>query len=1000
MDGFVEAPRIDVEGARTLAESQFGFRAESVVSLPSYCDSAFKLVGDAGETRALKIANPSWRDDRLLAEIAVLNHLCAAGAPAPKPLAANDGSELAVFEKDGRRLRARMFTWLDGALWADEPGLGNAFREKAGRFFGRLDASLQELGYVEALDRPYEWDLQQALRVRDRVNSVDDAGRRALVEGLFDRFEAAVAPVLSALPRQVIHGDGNEYNLLVRDGEVCGLLDFGDLAFAPKVCELAIVAAYAALSAPDPLAAVADILRGYHEVNALEEREAALVFDLARTRLTVSVVMAAWQSRKAPDNDYIGVTTGPAWRVLERWNGLHPTLATAHLRAALGWEPHPRAASVRAAIARAKPAPLAAELTGPRLVFEMDPGGAEAADPDGGFSGDLFARMAQRGARIGLGRYNEPRRCYVGPNFQKPDESPRTLHIGVDLFLPPGTPLCAPFDAVVHSFADNAAPYDYGPTILLRHQLEDVVFYSLHGHLSRDSLEGLTVGQAVAKGQPFARVGSTEVNGGWPPHLHFQLIVDALDRQGDFPGVVVVGERDVWLSLCPDPNLVLRLDEPVSIPRGRPAVELARLRRAHLGPMLSLSYQQPLKIVRGKGARLYDEDGGSYLDMVNNVCHVGHCHPRVVAAAQRQIAALNTNTRYLHDHLVVYALRLTDLLPEPLRVCFFTCTGSEANDLALRMARAHTGGGDMVCLEGAYHGHTHQLIGVSPYKHDGPGGQGRPGHVHAAPMPDSYRGPYKRADPECGRKYADHVAEACAAANRSGRRLAALICEPMLGCGGQIEPPPGFLRQAFAHARAAGGVCVADEVQIGFGRVGSHMWAFEAQGAVPDIVTLGKPIGNGHPLAAVVTTPEIAASFDNGMEYFNTFGGNPVSCAVGLAALDVIRDEGLQERALRVGGFLKQGLEALARDHALIGDVRGSGLFLGVELVRDRQTLEPADREADRVVNRMRERGVLLSTDGPLRNVIKIKPPLVFSQADAQEALAKLDDTFRELGKA
>jgi 4-aminobutyrate aminotransferase-like enzyme len=258
-------------------------------------------------------------------------------------------------------------------------------------------------------------------------------------------------------------------------------------------------------------------------------------------------------------------------------------------------------------------------------------------------------------------------------------------------------------------------------------------------------------------------------------------------------------------------------------------------------------------------------------------------------------------------------------------------------------------------------------------------------------MPDVYRGRYKADDPEAGQKYAAYLQAAIAQIQAQGRGLAAFIAESLLGCGGQIVLPAGYLRAAFTYVHQAGGVCIADEVQVGFGRVGSHFWGFQTQDVVPDIVTMGKPFGNGHPLAAVVTTPEIAASFHNGMEYFNTFGGNPVSCTVGLAVLDVIRDEKLQENTLTVGKYLLAELRALQDKHALIGDVRGLGLFIGIELVRDRHTLEPAAEEASRIVNQMKERGILLSTDGPLHNVIKIKPPLVLSQENADFLLRELD---------
>ena len=420
-------------------------------------------------------------------------------------------------------------------------------------------------------------------------------------------------------------------------------------------------------------------------------------------------------------------------------------------------------------------------------------------------------------------------------------------------------------------------------------------------------------------------------------------------------------------------------------------------RQDHLGPSLSLSYQEPLQIVRGWRQYLYDENGRAYLDVVNNVCHVGHSHPHVVAALARQAALLNTNTRYLHPNIVQYAEKLLATLPEPLDVCFFVCSGSEANELALRLARTATGAEDVIVIDGAYHGNTAALIDISPYKHDGPGGKGTPPHIHKALMPDPYRGVYKGYGRDTAQAYADHVRELAQDVAVQGRGLAGMIAEPILGCGGQIVLPDGYLQEAFIHVRAAGGLGIVDEVQVGFGRVGSQFWAFQTQDVVPDIVTMGKPVGNGHPLGAVVTTRAIADAFNNGMEYFNTFGGNPVSCAVGTAVLEVIESEGLQENARIAGARLLVGLRGLMDRHPIIGDVRGLGLFIGVELVRDRATLEPADTEATQIVEYMKEQGIMLSIDGPLHNVLKLKPPIVFSVENADFLVETLDRVLEQM---
>jgi 4-aminobutyrate aminotransferase-like enzyme len=609
--------------------------------------------------------------------------------------------------------------------------------------------------------------------------------------------------------------------------------------------------------------------------------------------------------------------------------------------------------------------------------------------------------MREAGAPVAIGRYDEPRRIYTAGQFDvDSDELPerRTVHLGIDLFMEAGTSVCAPIDGKVHSVALNDADLDYGPTVILEHRAgpDGPGFYTLYGHLGQDLPEGLKPGRPVGAGEKVGTIGPYPVNGGWPPHLHFQLICDMLDATGNFPGVAAPAQREIWRSLCPDPSRLLGIPPGRGTMDERPLEKILAARQRHLGPSVSLSYDEPIEIVRGHRQFLYDAVGHAYLDGVNNVCHVGHCHPRVVAAGQRQMAVLNTNTRYLYGTLATYVERLLETLPDPLQVCYLVCSGSEANELALRLARTHTARNGIVTVDGAYHGNTQALVDVSPYKSDGPGGAGLPEHVCKVPMPDTYRGPHRGFNPTSGLRYAEYLDRAIAQLEDRGHGLAAFICESLLGCGGQIVLPPAFLREAWGRVRKAGGLCIADEVQVGFGRVGTHFWGFETQDVVPDIVTLGKPIGNGHPLAAVVTTREIADSFDNGMEYFNTFGGNPVSCAIGLAVLDVIRDEQLQGHALEVGERLAGALRELMPRHPLIGDVRGVGLFLGIELVLDRETLEPAPRQAAYVVERLKDHGILLSTDGPLHNVLKIKPPLPFDESDADRLVETLDKVLAE----
>ncbi|CAG9795088.1 unnamed protein product [Diatraea saccharalis] len=435
-----------------------------------------------------------------------------------------------------------------------------------------------------------------------------------------------------------------------------------------------------------------------------------------------------------------------------------------------------------------------------------------------------------------------------------------------------------------------------------------------------------------------------------------------------------------------------------------PKSETIKLREKHIGAACQLFFRSsPLKIVRGIAQFMYDESGERYLDCINNVAHVGHCHPHVVEAGRNQMSLISTNNRYLHDELVILAKRLVRTMPGPLSVCFFVNSGSEANDLALRLARIHTKRKDVITLDHAYHGHLTSMIEVSPYKLNLPGGPEKPEWVHVAPVPDVYRGKYtypkdSKSEEELGKMYADEVGKLCRLAESNGRGVCAFIAESLQSCGGQIIPPHGYLSNTYKHVREAGGVCIADEVQVGFGRVGTHMWAFETQDVVPDIVTVGKPMGNGHPVAAVITTPEIAKSFaDTGVEYFNTYGGNPVSCAIANAVLDVIEEERLMERAFRVGNHLLARCESLKHRHRLVGDVRGRGLFVGVELVTDKEKRTPATAEAKHVINRMREEKILISRDGPDSNVLKFKPPMVFSTQDADRLVDTLDRVLAEL---
>jgi 4-aminobutyrate aminotransferase-like enzyme/Ser/Thr protein kinase RdoA (MazF antagonist) len=1008
------APRFDATAAAKLANDLYGLSA-SAQPLPSERDQNFLLDTATGVRLVLKIANALEDREMLHAQQMAMAHLATSLDVVARVIPALDGSAFTdVVASDGRHHLVWAVTYLPGVPLAAQRHRTPALLEDFGRRIGALTAGLASFDHP-AIHRDFYWDLTKGRAVIDEHRAlIDDTSLGPAIDSLLSRFDAEVAPLLPSLQRSALHNDLNDHNVLVGGGDdlysrrqrVTGIVDFGDMVYGYTVADLAIAAAYVALGAHDPLTAVAQLVRGYHARFPLKDDELSALFGLIALRLCTSACIAAYQRKQNPGNDYLDVSQEAIRRVLPLLERIPFGLATALFRDACGVEPVPASTGVRkwlAANSSSFAPVLDVDLRTDRcLVLDLGVGSALISGDDRenrepGLTRRISDLLRAEGVSVGVGRYDEPRLLYTSPLFATGagvGDEWRTIHIGLDLFADAGTPVHAPIDGVVHAFADNQSRLDYGPVIVLRHTTDDGVdFYTLYGHLSRESLDGLHEGKPISRGERIGWLGTADVNGGWTPHLHLQVITDTLGLSTDFAGVARASQRNVWRSLSPDPNLIVGIPADC-FPAAEPSkVDAEALRRERIGGSVRVAYRDPVRAVRGWRQYLFDDDGRRYLDAYNNVPHVGHAHPRVVQAAQMQMHVLNTNTRYLNDKLAEYAERLVATLPAPLEVCFLLNSASEANELALRLARTYTERRDMIVLEAAYHGNTTSLIDLSPYKHAGPGGSRAPDWVHVAPLPDDYRGAYKRGDPSCGLKYAAHVAQIIHRLHERGRELAGFIAETCPSVGGQLILPPRYLAEVYRHVRAAGAVCIADEVQTGLGRMGTHYWAFEAQGVVPDIVVMGKPLGNGHPMAAVVTTRVIADAFDNGMEFFSTFGGNNVSCAVGLAVLDVLRDEKLQAHALDVGNRMIDALKPLADRYNIVGDIRGSGLFLGVELVRNRDTLEPAGTEASYVANRMRELGILLGTDGPHHNVVKIRPPMPFDESDAD----RLVETFERI---
>ena len=1010
-----ESPALSAESAAEVARLRFGLDGR-VSPLPSERDQNFLISVDGRPRAVLKIASAAEERGILEAQQAALRHLAQTVGVTPRVLAATTGETLIeVRGDDGRSHLAWAVSYLPGAPMASAPRRSPELLRDLGRQLGVIDASLADFDHAAA-HRDFYWDIANARGiVAERRPMIVDAELGAAIDTLVERFDRHTGPLLDRLPRSVVHGDPNDYNVLVGGGadaesrgqSVTGIVDLGDMVYGYRIADLAIGAAYVMLDATDPVGAAANVVRGFSEKLAPSDEELAALFGLAAMRLCVSACIAAAQLGEKPDHEYLAVSQGAIGRTLPRLTQIPFGLATAVFRAAAGKTPAPRSTHVVEFLKNHGMFPSVLGVdprTEPTVVLDLSVAspmlsGDTTQNDEPSLTRRVDAVMRDAGVRVSIGRYDEPRLLYVAPAFAlgpRATDEHRTIHIGLDLFADAGTPVFAPLGGEVAAFNDNGMNQDYGPVIILRHHTDDgTEFFTLYGHLSRASLPGLSVGKRFKAGDHIATLGAADENGGWTPHLHLQVITDLLDLGVDFPGVAPPSQRSAWTSICPDPNLILRVPAERFPPAERSRRESLTAREDAIGGNLSLSYREPVEAVRGWMQHLFDREGRRYVDAYNNVPHVGHCHPRVVEAAVKQMRVLNTNTRYLNSLLEEYAEALVATMPRGLEVCYFVSSASEANELALRLARAATGRKDTVVLEAAYHGNTTSLIDISPYKHAGPGGKGAPEWVHVAPLPDDYRGLYRRGDSEVGAKYASHVGAIVDELAVNGRHIAAFIAETCPSVGGQLISPPHYLENAYAHVRRGGGVCIADEVQTGLGRMGTSFWAFEDQKVVPDIVVMGKPLGNGHPIGAVATTRAIADAFDNGMEYFSTFGGNTVSCAVGLAVLDVVRSENLQSHALRVGGHLLRGLRQLAERYEIVGDVRGSGLFLGVELVRDRGTREPAGDEASFVANRMREQGILLGTDGPFHNVVKIRPPMPFGEADADLLIEALD---RSLG--
>lgn len=972
---------------------EYGLRGK-ISALAGEIDHNYKLTTTQGEVFVMKVYGHEREEHFLDFQEKILLHLEEESPHliVPKIRTTISGQTTSFFvESNGKRRSVRLLSWIEGRVWNQVNPHSEQLRFELGLICGKVSGALSNFKHDFA-QRKFDWDIAEGLWTKEYL-SLFQKKEKQLILNLLEEFDRA-QPEYHKLRKGIVHNDANDFNCLVskdiKNPEVIALIDYGDAIYTQVINDVAISCCYSIMDFEDPLEASLAVVKGYHQAFPIDEKALAFLYLCIGIRLIISVTKSRINSVQEPDNSYLQISDKAAWDLLYKWEQIDSEFAHYNFRGACGLTPHPQydafsswASNKKVSLKSLFPS-LERELVCPLDLSVSSPllgQPSEFNDLDW-FDYQLLRVQKQNQDKLIAGGYLEPRPLYTNSSYEKVGNNgteSRCLHLGVDFWVPATTPVHAFLKGEVVVSVEDVGDKKFGGLVILRHQQEGIEFFTLYGHLSSVSILRLKTGHRVLRGDQIGTIGTTAENGNWSPHLHFQIMLSLLNYKNDFPGVAYRNEKHCWESICPDPNLIFKT-AGLDIPEKDQVIQILKSRKQYLGKGMSLQYEKPLHIVRGAGVHLVDEDGRAYLDTVNNVAHVGHEHPRVVNSGQKQMGLLNTNSRYLHKNITNLAQKLKGTLPAELSVFHFVNSGSEANELALRMVKAATGSSQMLVSKVGYHGNTNGCIEISSYKFDGKGGRGASSHIHVFPMPDAFRGKYRGED--TAKDYSNEVHLLIKQLKSNEKKLGGFIIEPILSCGGQVELPEGFLKSVYPLVRKEGGLCISDEVQTGCGRMGKTFWGFELHGVIPDIITIGKPLGNGHPVAAVVCTEEVAKKFANGMEFFNTFGGNPVSCAIAKEVLDVVDDEQLQANAFQVGELLKTEFKKLAKKYPIIASVRGQGLFLGIELVSAKG--EPLASQAQYMVNRMKDNGILMSTDGPDNNVIKIKPPLVFSTDHAR----------------
>jgi 4-aminobutyrate aminotransferase-like enzyme/Ser/Thr protein kinase RdoA (MazF antagonist) len=954
------APQVTEAQAEEILATHYGLQAHTT-SLGSNQDKNFVVTGPGDEiVGVLKIANPAFNATEIEAQD-LAAELIAEAEPAlrmavPLPNLAGQKCTAISGLVDGTAY-VRLLRFLPGGTLLDSGYLSPTAVAGLGEIAGRVSRALAGFSHP-GLDRALQWDLRYGSAVvAELISYAADPLHRSRLDTAATEAWARIGSNADELPRQAVHLDLTDANVVVArrtDGSASpdGVIDFGDLSDSWAVSELAITVSSVLQHPGSEPISILPAVRAFHAIRPLSTVEADVLWPMVVLRTAVLIVSGAQQASLDPDNPYLANQSGGEWRMFEQATSVPIDVMTAAIRADLGLARDPGPIEVTVPLVDVDAAVVTLDLAATSDVydFKFENDGSLKADVE-----DELARAAvQTGARLIVTQYGQAR---LSRTRKLSQESPDVVATGISIWAASATPLVAPWDGEIEGSTLRGAEYE----------------------LTLSGVD-LTASGSVRAGEPLADAPA----GAWvevgvrpvgapdaPPLTRFEL------AQG-------------WLTLTRDPRPLL----------GLPAVEardtgdLLSRRDASFASVQEFYYARPPQIERGRRHYLMSTAGRTYLDMVNNVTVLGHAHPRIAATAARQLRKLNTNSRFNYAAVVEFSERLAALLPDPLDTVFLVNSGSEASDLAIRLAIAATGRRDVIAVREAYHGWTYGTDAVSTSTADNPNALAtRPDWVHTVESPNSFRGKYRGAEAV---RYAGEAVEQIERMVADGRPPAAFICESVYGNAGGMALPDGYLQQVYAAVRATGGLAISDEVQVGYGRLGEWFWGFMQQNAVPDLISIAKSTGNGYPLGAVITSRAVADGFRSQGYFFSSTGGSPLSCAIGMTVLDVLRDEGLQNNAARVGAHLKARLQALQEKHAIIGTVHGIGLYLGVEMIRDLETLEPATEETSAICDRMLELGVIIQPTGDHQNILKTKPPLCIDIEGADFYVDALDRVLTE----